>query len=97
MMRLKCSLLLLVVVFMLPQLIWAEEDKSKKEDVKLEEVVVTATKTEKEVSEAPASVSVVTSKEIERKNIYQANDALRDIPGTYVRGGGVWAPAPGRG
>lgn len=33
----------------------------------LEEIVVTATKIEEKVSEAPASVSVITSKDIETK------------------------------
>jgi iron complex outermembrane receptor protein len=37
-----------------------KEEKEKKEEAKLEEIVVTATRTEKEVESAPGSVSVVT-------------------------------------
>ncbi|MBI5749791.1 MAG: TonB-dependent receptor [Nitrospinae bacterium] len=67
----------------------------KGEVLKIDEVVVTATRTEKEVSEAPASVSVVDSKEIETKNIHRANEALSDIVGAYVTGGSLRAPSSG--
>jgi iron complex outermembrane receptor protein len=60
------------------------EEKEEKEEAKLEEIVVTATKTEKEVSEAPASTSVVTKKDIEKRNIQAIDQALNTLPGVFT-------------
>ena len=49
----------------------------------LDEYVVTATRTMKQLQEVPASVSVVTAKEIEEKNILSVPDALATLPGVY--------------
>lgn len=66
-------------------------DKTQGKTVKLDDVVVTATKTEMKTSEAPASIDVLTSEDLAIKanadNIY---DALKTIPGTTtVSGGGM--------
>jgi iron complex outermembrane receptor protein len=60
-----------------------------KDAQQLEEVVVTATKTEKETADAPATVSVVTSKDIESMNVQSLDEALTFLPGVYAtrRGG----------
>jgi iron complex outermembrane recepter protein len=60
----------------------AEETKADKE-VNLEPVVVTATRTEKTVTNAPGSVSVVTKKEIEERNIKTVDEALNTTSGVY--------------
>ncbi len=58
---------------------------------KLEDIVVTATRTEKEISESPASVSVVTKEDIEKRNIKSIDEAVNTIPGVYnprnIKGG----------
>ncbi len=54
------------------------------EAVELEKTVVTATKTERMLQEVPASVSVVTSEEIERKGATSVADLLRDVPGVEI-------------
>ncbi len=59
----------------------------------LEEVVVTATKTGKGVSEAPASVSVVTAKNLETRNVQRVDEALTDQAGIYIKGAGDHAPS----
>lgn len=59
----------------------------------LQEVVITATKTAKVVSEAPASVSVVTAKEIENKNVQRIDDALSGVPGVFIRAQGGGQPS----
>ena len=51
----------------------------------LEEIVVTATRTEKEVGMAPASTSVVTKQEIEMRNTQAVDEALDDLPGVFDR------------
>lgn len=54
-------------------------------DNTLKEMVVTATKTAKIVSEAPASVTVVTAKEIENKNAHRVDEALAGVPGVSIQ------------
>lgn len=50
----------------------------------LSDVVVSATKTEQSSSEAPASVSVVSAKNIENMNIHSPDQALKFSPGAYT-------------
>ncbi|MFO7534669.1 MAG: TonB-dependent receptor [Kiritimatiellia bacterium] len=49
------------------------------------EIVVTATREWTEASWTPASITVVTSDEIERKGANNLSDVLRDVPGVQVR------------
>jgi outer membrane receptor protein involved in Fe transport len=44
-------------------------------------ITVTATRTERDLMEVPASVSVVTAEEIERQHTTKTEDALRSVPG----------------
>lgn len=59
----------------------------------LDDVVVTATKTAKIASEAPATVSVVTAKQIENKNAHRIEEALAGAPGVFIRGLGGEQPS----
>ncbi|RKX61866.1 MAG: TonB-dependent receptor [Thermodesulfobacteriota bacterium] len=65
----------------------AKKIKVKNATQELPEVVVTATRTEKEVEIAPASVNVVTKEKIELKNPKTIDETLNDIPGVMVRRG----------
>lgn len=47
----------------------------------LDTMVVTATRTMKQLQEVPASVSVVTAADIEKKNITSMQEALQHLPG----------------
>ncbi|BBB89397.1 MAG TPA: TonB-dependent receptor [Methylomusa anaerophila] len=51
----------------------------------LDQVVVTATKTEKKVKDVPAAVEVITKEDMDKKNIKRVADALTTVPGVYVR------------
>lgn len=51
--------------------------------VQLGDVVVTATRTDKEITSAPGSVAVVTKQEIESRNIKSLDEALNTIPGVF--------------
>ncbi|KAF0120669.1 MAG: iron complex outermembrane recepter protein [bacterium] len=63
----------------------AEERKEE-----LGEMVVTATRGEKEVTKAPGSVSVVTKADMEKRNIQTVDQALNTIPGIFnSRGKGL--------
>jgi iron complex outermembrane receptor protein len=61
----------------------------------LEPVVVTATRVNTPVSEAPAAVSVVTDEQMERRDVSRIGDALTDIPGVFIRGSAFGEGTPG--
>lgn len=60
---------------------------------KMEEMVVTATKTAKDTAEAPATVSVVTSKDIEEMNVQSVDESLKYLPGVYTNRPGGHEPS----
>ncbi|MDP2786381.1 MAG: TonB-dependent receptor [Sulfurimicrobium sp.] len=68
----------------------AEEQKSAQ---RMEEMVITATKTAKDTSEAPATVSVVTSKDIENMNVQSVDESLKYLPGVYTTRPGGHEPS----
>lgn len=47
-------------------------------------MVVTATKTLKELKETPASVDVVTAQDIQERNVKSVSEALQQLPGVYM-------------
>ncbi|WP_201345050.1 TonB-dependent siderophore receptor [Thiohalobacter sp. COW1] len=55
------------------------------ESLELGRVVVTATRTERDISEVPASVSVITSEEIEKSTAQSADELLQGLAGVDVR------------
>ena len=63
--KLKSCVILGVVILMLPFSSLADELENKNEVLELGELVVTGTRTERDVTEIPAAVGVVTKKEIE--------------------------------
>ncbi len=74
---------LAVLVFIMTQQGMADE--KSRSDIQLDEIVVTATKTEKQVEDSPASVTVITEAEMEQRNIETVDDALAEIPGIFVK------------
>ena len=67
---------LLFLPFLLASPAWAEDDS-----IKIKEVVVSATKIEELVEEVASSVTVITEKDIDKKQTRTVADALRDVPG----------------
>ncbi|MGA4495158.1 ligand-gated channel protein [Vreelandella venusta] len=59
------------------------------ETPRLDDVVVTASGFEQQISSAPASISVISREELERGHYQNVTDALRDVPGVIVTGGGA--------
>ena len=55
------------------------------------EIVVSATRTEMAVKDAPASVTIITRRELEQKNANNLVDALREVPGVDMRPSGSMA------
>lgn len=66
---------------------------SAQEEEMLGDVVVTATKTAKIASDAPATVTVVTAKQIDNKNVNRIEEALAGAPGVSIRGLGGEQPS----
>lgn len=54
----------------------------------IEEVVVTAAGYQQRVIDAPASISVISQEELRKESYTTIVDAMWDIPGVYVTGGG---------
>lgn len=59
----------------------------------MDEMVVTATKSAKDTLDAPATVSVIRAKDIEKMNIQSADEALKFIPGAYATSAGGHQPS----
>lgn len=59
------------------------------ETPQLNDIVVTASGFEQQISSAPASISVISREELERGHYQNVTDALRDVPGVVVTGGGA--------
>jgi len=67
----------------------SNQAQAQSQDVtELEAVVVTASGFEQNISDAPASISVISQQELGKKSYTNIMDAVRDIPGLYVTGGG---------
>jgi iron complex outermembrane receptor protein len=78
--------LALVCVYGLVTAAYAAESKDMEE---LGEVVVTATRTSASLSDTPAAVTVVNSRNIEAKNASRLGDVLDQVPSLYLRGGAL--------
>ncbi|WP_421683263.1 TonB-dependent receptor [Stutzerimonas urumqiensis] len=63
---------------------WAEEVPIELQPT----TVVTAAGYEQNIAEAPASISVITREQLETQSYRDVTDAVRNIPGVYVTGGG---------
>ncbi|MGE8550122.1 MAG: TonB-dependent receptor plug domain-containing protein, partial [Acinetobacter calcoaceticus] len=64
------------------------KNKKESEVTQLEKIVVTASGFEQDVKKAAASISVLTQDEINKKAYRDVTDALKDVPGVVVTGGG---------
>ncbi|GED21485.1 ligand-gated channel protein [Halomonas halmophila] len=58
------------------------------QEQQLDDVVVTAAGYEQQVKNAPASISVLPREELEKRHYRNVTDALRDVPGVIITGGG---------
>ncbi len=63
-------------------------DTQTNEVIQLEKIVITASGFEQDIKKAAASISVLTQEEINKKAYRDVTDALKDVPGVVVTGGG---------
>ena len=67
----------------------ADESGAADDVMALDEItVVTAAGYEQNIADAPASISVITREQLEKQSYTDITDAVRNIPGVYVTGGG---------
>ena len=62
----------------------AVSSTASREEAESERIIVSATRIDVPLDQSPASVSVVTSQDIEVKQIERVSDALREVPGLSV-------------
>jgi iron complex outermembrane receptor protein len=57
----------------------------------LEKIVVTATRTERNPDDVPASITIITKEDIKKQNIQTVDEALAQVPGAFDRRGKGWS------
>ncbi|WP_165857249.1 ligand-gated channel protein [Marinobacter sp. JSM 1782161] len=72
---------------MIPGQAWSQE--SDDDSTTLAPLVVTAAGFEQDVTDAPASITVIDSEKLNSGSYEDITDALRDVPGVIVTGGGA--------
>ncbi|MFQ5849214.1 MAG: TonB-dependent receptor plug domain-containing protein, partial [Candidatus Binatia bacterium] len=78
------SLLIFTLVTLVIQHTGAMAQEKKEEVFRLEEITVTATKTERDIFDTPGEVSIVTLEEIERVQAQSLDDVVRYLPGVEI-------------
>jgi len=79
------STALLLVLALLPATVFAQADEAAFDNV-LEEVIVTATKREKNIQDVPIAITAITAREIEAAGIRQVEDMTTLVPNfTYAQ------------
>jgi iron complex outermembrane receptor protein len=86
----RCLLLFIGVLFFAITASAQEKQPEEKNPMSLDEIVVTATRTETEASTAPASTSVVTQQDIQQRTVLAPDEAVDTLPGVFdTRGKGI--------
>jgi len=78
-------LFVLIVIMALFLTRTGQAEEKGKEVHTLDEIVVTATKTEKRIEDAPGTVTIITDKEMALRDIDTLDDALEYVKGTFVK------------
>ncbi len=66
------------------------QETAAKQPVELDTIVVTtAGGYEQNIADAAATISVITAEELEKKSYSDVTDALKNVPGVFVQGGGT--------
>lgn len=73
------------LIFTVSEFGFAEEKEKETKVIKLGDVVVTATRTEKDVDSAPGSVTVITREDIAKLNIHSLDEAIKYETGVFTK------------
>jgi iron complex outermembrane receptor protein len=63
----------------------AEAEQEPTGVLRMDDIVVTATKTEKRIADAPGSITVIDREELQKKDIQTVDDALNSLPAVFVK------------
>ncbi len=77
-------LIMTLILILFPVMITAEsmeEDQISEQSIRLDEIVVTATRTERSEMEVPTNLMVITKDDIEKYQPTDITDLLRHVPG----------------
>lgn len=85
----KSALLFVALSLAAQPAVQATATEAEQKATRTREVVISATKTEREKFEVPNSVSTITGQDIRRNQAITIADQLRDIPGIEVADGGM--------
>lgn len=72
-----------------PCLLMAETNEATKKPMEEVVVVSTASGFEQDIVNAPASISVITAEQLKKQSFTNVVDAVKNIPGVYMTGGGA--------
>lgn len=89
----KAACLLLATPFMAV----AETDSNSKEKVEEVVIVSSASGFEQDIVNAPASISVITAEQLKKQSFTNVVDAIKNIPGVFMTGGGAMSDISIRG
>ncbi|MDQ7786959.1 MAG: TonB-dependent receptor [Thermodesulfovibrionales bacterium] len=78
---------ILLALFLLASVSTAFAEEAK--EAKLEEIVVTATKTPHTLEDVPVETVLINREDIEASNAKNVSEVLKDVPGFYIRGENV--------
>lgn len=84
---LTAAALVFVAVFAFDSMMTARS-QAPDSALQLDPVVVTATGFEQTLEDAPASITVIPREELKKKSFQDVTDALKDVPGVVITGGG---------
>ena len=85
-----CTVFAVTILLLAPSALFAEETYEKMMDA----IVITATKTEENIFDVPASVSIIKSSELKKKNDLSLGNSLEDVPGVSIESAGSWDATP---
>src|SRR5438552_3307158 len=83
----RYPIVVIVVLFVFAQIVCHAQETTptpSPNEAEAEAVVVSATRFDVPLDQSPSSVSVITSQDIEQKQIQRVSDALREVPGLSV-------------
>ena len=73
------------IFFLLSTICLANQKPEEKSAFRLDDIVVTATKTKEDISNAPGSINVISRQDLEKRDIKTIDDAFSIIPGAFVK------------
>lgn len=71
-------------VLLMAGLPFAVQAQDKTEEIRFDEISVTATREERASGEVPQAIAVVGKTELQEKKLFNVKEALQDIPGVFV-------------